>query len=113
MIAAGQTDLLDLLDGRSEGLEAPPPPLGETSRRLRAAARSIVADARALGVDPKRVLIGLDAALDRARMFDRDARPKMQAHAPRVVRAWEARARDRLRCERLALEDARERGVIR
>lgn len=101
-----QLDMLAALDEMQRdaaGAEA-----GPSVRRLRAAARSLVGDCAAIGVDPRRVLVGLDTVLWQARRAD--GHSDVKAPGAPLVAAWEARARDRLRAARLVLEDDHERG---
>lgn len=105
MIAVEQLETLDLLDDLAVERSA-----GPAVRQLRAAARSLVGDCRAIGVPPCAVLTGLRAVTHRAVEYDGNLSSTVGGEA--VVRAWERRARDRLGRARLALEDDAERGRV-
>lgn len=109
MIVVEQLSIWDVLDvGLSRDRERDWSHRGPAFRLLRAKARSIVGDCRAIGVDPAPVLGPLRHVIDQAVYCD--SRFNVRHAGEDVVVAWERAARDRLRAARLLLEDDLERG---
>ncbi|MCK9248996.1 MAG: hypothetical protein M0P31_08470 [Solirubrobacteraceae bacterium] len=90
--------------------ERPLPVNGPVCRELRQAVADLVATAGRFGADPRCALEGLSSMLAAAQHADWTDYPPTAAIA--AVRAWRDRGLGALARERLALEDAHDRGRV-